>query len=223
MLLGLESLLEEFRHTGRSADRQLCCRMSLFKGAGSGPSRGDIPGPLRQGETDPAPAPPRAHCWGGPGDRVIGQLPVICSGRRGNAPWNCHCQTNLWHHNNALLWQTLLKSVLNFRLVIVGRRFWSPLHSFPLSLLILAVKHFFTSWISLVLLLKEKSKLQQNVLNLEHRHQQTSVTFKASPKGFLLSSDKLCILHYATEFLNQCLRHIFLMVTMHFSQEKGFF
>lgn len=34
----------------------------LFKGAGSGPSRGDIPEPLRQGETDPAPAPPRAHC-----------------------------------------------------------------------------------------------------------------------------------------------------------------
>lgn len=62
MLLGLESLLEEFRHAGRSADRQLCCRMSLFKGAGSGPSRGDIPEPLRQGETDPAPAPPRPHC-----------------------------------------------------------------------------------------------------------------------------------------------------------------
>lgn len=142
MLLGPESFLEEFRHTGRSADRQLCCRMSLFKGPGSGPSRGDIPEPLRQGETDPAPAPPRAHCWGGPGDRVIGQLPVICSGRRGNAPWNCHCQTNLWHHNNALLWQTLLKSALNFRLVIVGGRFWSPLHSFPLSPLLLAVKHF---------------------------------------------------------------------------------
>lgn len=36
-----------------------------------------------------------------------------------------------------------VKSALKFRLVIVDGRFWSPLHSFPLPPLLLAVKHFY--------------------------------------------------------------------------------